>query len=80
MDNVSNQLDIVKRTANEQMVVVKRNTDEMMAVAKRDVDIVKRNADVSHQQYRTVIVMLEDKHVRMGQLLAGACKSLADTR
>ena len=58
---------------------MKRNTDEMMAVAKRDVDVVKRNAGVSHQQCRTVIAMLEDKHVRMGQMFAGVRKRLFDT-
>ena len=73
------QLDTVKRAANEQMAIAKRNTDETMAVAKRDVDVVKRNADVSPQQYRTVISMLEDKHVKMGKLFAGARKRLADT-
>ena len=60
------------------MAVVNRNTDDMMAVVKRDVDVVKRNADVTHQQYRMVIAVLEDKHVRMGQLFAGVRKRLAD--
>ena len=48
----------MKRAANQQMAVAKRNTDETVAVAKRDVDVV----------IRTVIAMLEDKHVKMGQL------------